>query len=282
MNWDALNLLSLEITGRCQLACIHCYADSGPRGTDGVMSTAEWLYLIDQAAGAGASRLQLIGGEPTIHRSLPALVDRALNRGLEVEIFTNLARVTPALWALFERPGVRLAASYYSPHAAEHDAITGRRSHDRTRANIIEAVRRNIPLRVSVIQIQQDQAADEAVAEMRALGVRHVGLDRLRQIGRGVRESGAGPAELCGRCAEGKLAVLATGDVIPCLLSRWAVLGSVRTTGIGELYESSRRDRSLLAAATMASRDGAARACGPDGDGGVCEQPACLPHLRAT
>ena len=36
---------------------------------------------------------------------------------------------TDRLWALYGRPGVSLATSYYSPHAVEHDAITGRRSH---------------------------------------------------------------------------------------------------------------------------------------------------------
>ncbi len=30
-----LRFVRLEITGRCQLRCTHCYADSGPGGTDG-------------------------------------------------------------------------------------------------------------------------------------------------------------------------------------------------------------------------------------------------------
>jgi MoaA/NifB/PqqE/SkfB family radical SAM enzyme len=187
------------------------------------------------------------------------------------------------MWSLFERPGVRLATSYYSMDAARHDAITGRRSHDRTLANIGEAVRRNIPLRVSVIQVHEHQAVDRAVAEMRALGVRHVGTDRLREIGRGVRETGTGPAELYGGCADGKLAVLPTGDVVPCLLSRWVVLGNVRTTRIGDLYEHSHEARIALVAATAASGEDArerAHRCSPDGDGGVCEQPTCLPHYE--
>jgi hypothetical protein len=41
-------------------------------------------------------------------------------------------RVTPELWRLFGLDGVSLAVSYYSIHAAEPDALTGRRSHDRT------------------------------------------------------------------------------------------------------------------------------------------------------
>jgi MoaA/NifB/PqqE/SkfB family radical SAM enzyme len=278
MNTDRLQLLSLEITGRCQLACVHCYADSGTKGTDGSMSTTDWLSVVDQAATAGARQLQLIGGEPTLHGGLTALVDRALCLGMGVEIFTNLVGVTPAMWALFERPGVRLATSYYSSDAARHDAITGRRSHDRTLAGIREALRRSIPLRVSVIQVGEDQRPAAAVAEMRALGVRRVGTDRLRGIGRGARRQRPGPAELCGRCADGKLAVLPTGDVIPCLLSRWLVLGNVGRAGVGDLYAQTRDVRSALVAATMATRRD--DRCGPDDDGGVCEQPTCMPHYE--
>jgi MoaA/NifB/PqqE/SkfB family radical SAM enzyme len=33
-----LSFLWLEITGKCQLHCTHCYAESGPRETHGVMT----------------------------------------------------------------------------------------------------------------------------------------------------------------------------------------------------------------------------------------------------
>jgi hypothetical protein len=279
---DALRLVSLEITGRCQLACAHCYAESGPQSGEGDMATTDWLNVIAQAARSGAARVQLIGGEPTLYRDLHVLVSRALSGGMEVEIFTNLVHVVPAMWALFERPGVRLATSYYSTDAAEHDAVTGRRSHDRTLANIREAMLRSIPLRVSVIQMHDQGVTDAALAELRALGVRSVGADRLREIGRGLRAGRTGPAELCGRCADGKLAVLPSGDAVPCLLSRWVLLGNVRTGCISDIYARSLPTRTALVAATVATRHegtcGPDDKCGPDEDGGVCQQPTCLPH----
>ena len=36
-----LRFLWLEITGKCQLECTHCYADSGPKGTHGTMATRD-------------------------------------------------------------------------------------------------------------------------------------------------------------------------------------------------------------------------------------------------
>lgn len=63
----------LEITGKCQLECVHCYADSGPDGTAGSMTTNDWYRVIDEAASMGIRMVQFIGGEPTLHPDLPDL-----------------------------------------------------------------------------------------------------------------------------------------------------------------------------------------------------------------
>jgi hypothetical protein len=47
------SFLELEITGFCQLKCIHCYAESGPHGGRGTMTTDNWEHVIDQAAAIG-------------------------------------------------------------------------------------------------------------------------------------------------------------------------------------------------------------------------------------
>src|SRR5438874_12611344 len=139
--------LWLELTGRCQLACAHCYADSGPSGTHGAVSRAGWVRVLNQAAELRVEMVQFIGGEPTLYPEFASLVDHALLLGLAVEVFTNLVHVTAELWETFSRLGVSLATSYYSDDPVNHARITGRPSHARTRANIIEAVRRDIPLR---------------------------------------------------------------------------------------------------------------------------------------
>lgn len=128
-------------------------------------------------------------------------------------MFSNLLRVTPRMWEIFARPGVRLATSYYSDDAGQHDAITERRdSHARTTANIAKAVRRSIPLRVGLIDIVDDQRTERARRRLAELGVTNVDIDHLRQVGRGVRDQRSGVAQLCGACAHGKLAVATNGD----------------------------------------------------------------------
>jgi MoaA/NifB/PqqE/SkfB family radical SAM enzyme len=104
---SGVSFVWLEITGKCQSECAHCYAESGPSSTHGSMTTVDWRRVIDQAAALGVSMVQFIGGEPTLHPELPGMVNHALTAGMEVEVFSNLVHVTPMLWEMFERPGVR-------------------------------------------------------------------------------------------------------------------------------------------------------------------------------
>ncbi|MGH3516658.1 MAG: radical SAM/SPASM domain-containing protein [Haloechinothrix sp.] len=227
--------LWLEITGRCQLECVHCYADSSPVGTHGTMTAADWCRVIDEAAEMGVRTVQFIGGEPTLHADLTELINHALSRALAVEVFTNLVHVTDKLWDTFAQPGVSLATSYYSDDPEEHAAITGRPSHPRTKANIEEAARRGIPLRAGVIDLGEGQRTEQAHDELVALGVPKIGYDRLRQVGRGVRDQHESAAQLCGQCGDGVAAVGPDGSVTPCIMARWQRVGSVHDTPLGEI-----------------------------------------------
>jgi MoaA/NifB/PqqE/SkfB family radical SAM enzyme len=170
---EPTSFLWLEVTGRCQLACRQCYADSGPSGTHGLMTRADWVRVLDEAAVLG------------------------------VEVFTNLVHVTDEMWEVFARPRVSLATSYYSDDPAQHAAVTGRPSYPRTKANITEAVRRGIPLRAGVIDLGNGQRAGAAQTELVELGVPEIGYDRVRQVGRGVRDRQASTEQLCGHCGDG-------------------------------------------------------------------------------
>src|SRR6187399_1754788 len=180
-----VTFLWLELTGRCQLSCVHCYADSSPSGNHGSMTTADWKEVIAEAAGMGVRTVQFIGGEPTLHPDLDELIRHALSHALAVEVFTNLVHVSDRLWATFSQPGVTLATSYYSADADRHAAVTGRRTHRRTRANIVKAIGLGIPLRAGIVDLGPQQRAGEARSELIDLGVPAIGYDRLRRLGRG-------------------------------------------------------------------------------------------------
>jgi uncharacterized radical SAM superfamily Fe-S cluster-containing enzyme len=86
-----VSFLWLEITNRCNLECLHCYADASPRGDLlGRMELNDWLLVPHEAAGYGCDEVQFIGGEPTLHPGIEKMVETASECGYRViEVFTN-------------------------------------------------------------------------------------------------------------------------------------------------------------------------------------------------
>ncbi|MFF4409862.1 radical SAM protein [Streptomyces sp. NPDC001404] len=259
----ALRFLSLEITGRCQLTCpSHCYAQAGPARGHGSMTGQDWHRIIDEAAALGTMTVQLIGGEPTQHPGFAKLVEHALGTGMRVRVYSNLFRVRDAHWRLFAHPHLSLACSYYSDDAAEHDAITGRRgSHAATRANIAEAVRRGVRVKVAIIDLGDGQRVEQARAELRALGVCEVRVDSVRAVGNAAGTAVPSVSTLCGRCGNGKAAILPDGQVSVCEIGRFLTAGSVKNASLASVLAS---DRWAKVTASIPHRIGVAPVCPPD------------------
>jgi molybdenum cofactor biosynthesis enzyme MoaA len=274
-----LSFLWLEITGKCQLACEPCYAESGPHGTHGTMWRDDWFRVIDEAGEMGPLPVQLIGGEPTLHPDLSALIERAFRRGLAVEVFSNLVSIHASLWETFERCGVRLATSYYAVCADQHDAITGRGgSHDRTLSNVREAVRRGIFIRAGVIGTRPDQDVHGAATELRNLGVSDIRIDVMRRVGRAASGSTVDVSQLCGACASGGLAVTPNGVTYPCVFSRWLPLGSVQERSLARVHALAGSTRAYLADEFRTLQ--VAGPCPPNDTG--CPPAPCPPILRRS
>ncbi|MFF2660644.1 radical SAM protein [Kitasatospora sp. NPDC058032] len=281
------SMIELEITGKCQLACSHCFADSGPTGTHGVMSVSDWYDVIDQAADLDIRTVQLIGGEPTTYPGWADLVDHALSRGRLVEVFSNLYHVTAKGWSVFERDGVSLATSYYSPNSGEHDKVTTvKGSQERTRANIVEAVRRGIRIRAGIVGVHDGQLEQLAVEELRALGVGQVTLDYARGVGRAAKVT-PDVGTLCGNCGRGRLAIMPDGAVSPCVLGRWIRPFNVRETSLREILVSSEWAAAVDSIPARAPGDhsdglGVVGMC-PPSDSNDCnpaKTPACNPKYE--
>ena len=270
------SFLELEITGFCQLRCVHCYADSGPHGGRGTMITTGWEQVIDQAAAIGVEMVQFIGGEPTLDPDLPRLIRHALGNGLKVYVYSNLVHVTPELWDLFSQPGMFLGTSWYSADSATHGMITGSRaSYERTRAHIAEAVRRGIPVRATIVEVTPGQDIAQAAAELRRLGVTDIRIRPSQGVGRAARDgAGEDVAELCGNCGLDRAAILPDGQLVPCAIGRWLNCGNVREAPLAELLSGPAWQHTL---ALVPRRD--VNACAPDcppaSDGNDCPPASC-------
>jgi MoaA/NifB/PqqE/SkfB family radical SAM enzyme len=106
-----------------------------------------------------------------------------------------------------------------------------------------------------------------------------IGYDDVRQVGRGVRREAPGPAQLCGHCADGNLAVGPDGAVWPCVFARWLPVGNLRESSLPEVLASPAMaivTEHLKEAFAPAERPCVPKMCDPQ-----CG-PSCSPACRPT
>lgn len=83
-----------NITRRCNLKCVHCYAHADNHSGDYELTTREGKALIDDLAGYGVPVLLFSGGEPIVRADLPELAAYAVEKGMRAVISTNGTLIT--------------------------------------------------------------------------------------------------------------------------------------------------------------------------------------------
>ena len=78
-----------NITRKCNLKCVHCYAQAKDRTFENELSTKEGKKLLDDLAQFGVPVILFSGGEPTIRKDLPELAAYAVEKGMRAVISTN-------------------------------------------------------------------------------------------------------------------------------------------------------------------------------------------------
>ena len=84
-----------NVTRRCNLKCVHCYAHATAAAVADELSTAEGHALIDDLARFGAPVILFSGGEPLVRNDLPQLAAYAVAKGMRAVISTNGTLITP-------------------------------------------------------------------------------------------------------------------------------------------------------------------------------------------
>lgn len=74
-------------TLRCDRSCDFCFNQALPKGED--MPLSSFRRMTDRLTGAGVQVLDIIGGEPTLHRDLLPMIEYACGRGMRVNISSN-------------------------------------------------------------------------------------------------------------------------------------------------------------------------------------------------
>jgi MoaA/NifB/PqqE/SkfB family radical SAM enzyme len=277
----ALDFVWFELTNQCNLRCVHCYSESSPTSTEGdLLNEDQYLNLIMEAGELGCRQLQFIGGEPTLNKSLPRLIAHAHQLGYEfIEVFSNLNSLSDSLLGVFVKYRVAIATSVYASVPELHDGITQTAgSHGRTTSNIQRVLQSGLPIRVSVIAMDQNEAAIDATIEyLRALGISNVGLDHVRGFGRAGKGTACSMGDLCGNCATNILAIGPDGRVAPCIMSKQWSVGSVLNAHLTEIAGSERLFLTRRRIADATADKSRKRECEPDCSPNTNCQP-CAPN----
>ncbi len=78
-----------NVTRKCNLKCIHCYAHAKNQDFENELTTDEGKELIDDLADFGSPVLLFSGGEPLTRKDLPELAEYARSKGMRAVISTN-------------------------------------------------------------------------------------------------------------------------------------------------------------------------------------------------
>ena len=92
----------IELTYRCNLDCIHCYA-KGVENSPEELTTKQLKNILDQIAGQGCINLCLTGGEPLLRHDFPEIYSYAKKKGFLITIFTNGLFLTKESIDLFRK-----------------------------------------------------------------------------------------------------------------------------------------------------------------------------------
>ncbi|MCK4414797.1 MAG: radical SAM protein [Candidatus Eisenbacteria sp.] len=180
-----------DLTSECNASCRYCSAARSRRGrVASPTSPGEAPATLDRLAQAGARRLVLLGGEPTLYAGLPGLIRRALGRGMQMGMATNGQALTARLRAeLLAIEGLSINVSLDSFFAEENDATRGAGYHRRAmrhlcalleeRRRLRAAVRVTIQVTLTYINLPR---LEESLLRMAALGVDGILVDRMRSF----------------------------------------------------------------------------------------------------
>lgn len=114
-------------TRRCNLHCMHCYADSFDRPYPGELTTAEAKEMIQDLADFGVPVLLLSGGEPLYREDLFELAEEAHRLGIRTTLSTNGTLITKEVAQRIKDSGFGYVGISLDGIGPLHDKFRGKR-----------------------------------------------------------------------------------------------------------------------------------------------------------
>ena len=125
VNWAAPQTVFWDITGACNLRCLHCYGIS-ETPSPWELTTHEAFRVIDEMAACGVEAISFSGGEPLLRRDFIELADHACRQGFKsVGVATNGTLIDGTMAVRLHQTGIDVQVSIDGDTAGVHDQVRG-------------------------------------------------------------------------------------------------------------------------------------------------------------
>lgn len=171
--------VSLALTHRCNLRCIHCYVLPNAGSPEAELGTDDWLALAEEAAAAGCFSMLLTGGEPLLRNDFAEIYLGIRKLGIYVTLFTNATRVDRhVVETLQAAPPNSIEVSVYGATPETYGRVTGFASAYAAAMRGIALLREaGLPVRLKTVLIQETAREFAAIRALVAPGEKAVRYD---------------------------------------------------------------------------------------------------------
>ncbi len=173
-----------EVTYTCNLRCIHCLSDSGPK-RNGELATEECLQVIDALAAMKVFQFNIGGGEPFMRPDFLELMDYAHQKGMVTCISTNGTLIDKSIARRLDNKLVYIQVSLDGATPASNDAIRGRGSFDKVIQALQCLYQRDIEVSINTVLTRRSFSELDQLKELAASFGAKLRISRFRPSGRG-------------------------------------------------------------------------------------------------
>ena len=114
-----------NMTRRCNLKCVHCYARSEDISYDNELTHEQSIAMMDDLARFGVPVLLFSGGEPTVHPRLVEYAKYAVSKGMRAVISTNGTLITKEKAKALKEVGLSYVGISLDGLEETHDKFRG-------------------------------------------------------------------------------------------------------------------------------------------------------------
>lgn len=180
--------VTIYVTRKCNLRCIHCYIDAGSPLPD-ELTAAEWARAFRELAELGTEDLYILGGEPMTREDIYEIIRSASSLGMRVSMSTNGTLIGPAEARRLREAGLAEAqVSIDGPTREVNDAIRPPGSFDKAVRAVRLLKEQGIRTTIGYVVLPQNARYVEEMVELaESLGADGINFETVVTFGRAAR-----------------------------------------------------------------------------------------------